>query len=368
MADADCFYRAKDALLGEGDVVAVAVSAGGKNDRHREKITDLLIDVFEKSKNGESLEKALVPIEKRLSELVERLKIKIDLIRELKDIERGALNRHSLDFLVSRGEYLYAKIFAAFVGLPFVDSRFLIKFAKNQIDWVRSTFAVREALRRSGRFLTGGFYGSDENGIIKLLPRGGGDVTGAILSKAVPCEEYVVFTDVDGILPCSPSVAEKAGYRRQVPLSEISYATADYLFDFGSPVIHSGVMAILNGSGVRVRVKNTFAPYNSGTLVLEKGSKREFCFAFGKYKELKERFKRRSEKSLYRDFLKSEESALLADDAVCLYLSPSDESDAAAKKIKDSSRSFFIVKNEEGTLIFLKYEKNKESSKNIFLK
>ncbi len=364
MADADCFFRAKDALLGEGDVVAVAVSAGGKSERHNEKVTDLLIGAFERSKRGESLEKALIPVERRLAELVGRLKIKIDLIGELKDIERGALYRPSLDFLVSRGEYLYAKIFAAFVGLPFVDSRFLIKFAKNQIDWDRSTFAVREALLRDGRFLTGGFYGSDENGRIKLLPRGGGDVTGAILSKAIPCEEYVIFTDVDGILPCSPSVAEKVlDRRRQIPLSEISYATADYLFDFGSPAIHSDVMGVLKGSSVSVRVKNTFAPYNSGTLVLERSAKREFCFSFGKYGELKRVFKRRAEKALYRDFLNSKESVFLEDDVLCLYLSPSEESDEAIKRIKDNRRAIFIVKNEEGALIFLKDWKNGKSVK-----
>ena len=111
--------------------------------------------------------------------------------------------------MVSRGEYLYAKIFAAFTGYKFVDSAEIVKFDNDgNLNVGFSELLIREKYRENDCFVTGGFYGSDPCGEIRLFPRGGGDVTGALLARALHAETYENYTDVDGVLPAPPLIVK----------------------------------------------------------------------------------------------------------------------------------------------------------------
>ena len=85
-------------------------------------------------------------------------------------------------YIASRGEYLSAKVLAAKLGVPFVDTQDLIKFGtKGELLLDISLDLLRARLADCGRAVLPGFYGSDKDGVVRTFSRGGSDITGAIV-------------------------------------------------------------------------------------------------------------------------------------------------------------------------------------------
>ena len=55
-------------------------------------------------------------------------------------------------------------------------------------------------------FIIPGFYGSFPNKDVKLMTRGGGDVTGAIVASLANADVYENWTDVSGVLMADPRI------------------------------------------------------------------------------------------------------------------------------------------------------------------
>ena len=173
-------------------------------------------------------------------------------------IEVGA---NDPDFIISRGEYLYSLMFSEFIGVAFVDAQDIFKFCGNgAINEEYTCFNIREKYKSVGKFVTGGFYGSDDFGKIKTFTRGGGDVSGAIAAKAINADLFVDFTDVDGVYAYDPKIiAQKS------PIPEISYTDLENMAKFGANVIHPEAVRILSLSETNTVIKNTFHPRKRGT-------------------------------------------------------------------------------------------------------
>ena len=62
--------------------------------------------------------------------------------------------------------------------------------------------------RISGGAVIPGFYGADDDGNVKTFSRGGSDITGAIVARAVGADVYENWTDVDGFLSTDPRIVE----------------------------------------------------------------------------------------------------------------------------------------------------------------
>ena len=347
--------------IGRNSIKVVAVSAGGKTFRDKDingdiKVTDELFSVYREIDSGKSPLKSFQNLIGRLARLVDELKIKIDIINELKEIGDETLQSSSPDFLVSRGEYLYAKIFAAFIGYEFVDSAEIIKFDNDgNLNVEFSEFLIREKYREADCFVTGGFYGSDANGKIRLFSRGGGDVTGAILARALNAEVYENYTDVDGVLPVPPDILKKIGANKRFskPLKELSFRQMEILTDFSVNVLHPDVLVLLDKSGIPVKILNTFNKYSSGTTISEGiTDSNEFLFAVEKSETIKKAIRKKQNRiKLYRMLLNYYKQTP-GNDRYAVYLSNSEESVIKSKMIS-SSFNVEVFSSREGNVLII---------------
>lgn len=354
MADADSLQRVAKLIGEKPEIKAVAVSAGGTSEEYKRKITDLLID-FKKSESlGISRLKAINEIERRLSELESGLKIRLNILDELLEIGRKLPNDLPSDFLLSRGEYFYAKAFSEFLSLPFVDSSEIIKFKGGVLNYGFTEFLIREKYREVGRFITGGFYGSDENGEIKTFPRGGGDITGAILAKALNAELYENYTDVDGVYPFPPKMIKKyvEGVAKKVkPLQKISFDTMLRLCDFSVPVVHSSAVEILKGTGIPIVVKNTFDRFKSGTFVSENCETENFCFAAESYEKIKAVLKNGRWDRTRAELSRAEKRGKTFENAVFAYMPNGKFTEEILQKITGNTPLDFKAATDEGIVV-----------------
>ncbi len=107
-----------------------------------------------------------------------------------------------------------------------------------------------------------GFIGATRKGIITTLGRGGSDYSGAILGAALDTDHLWIYTDVDGIMTADPRVAPTA---RVIPV--LSYGEVGELAYFGAKVLHPKTVQPMIDRGSPVRVRNTFNPTHTGTLI-----------------------------------------------------------------------------------------------------
>lgn len=373
MADANSFQRVAK-LIGENpEIQAVAVSAGGTSEEYKRKITDLLIDFKRGVSLGISRLKAINEIESRLIELENALKIKLNILDELLEIGRKLPNDLPSDFLLSRGEYFYSKALSEFLSLPVVDSAEIIKFKGGVLNYGFTEFLIKEKYREVGRFITGGFYGSDENGEIKTFPRGGGDITGAILAKALNAELYENYTDVDGVYPFSPEIVKKyaAGTGKTTkPLQKISFDDMLRLCDFSVPVIHSSAIEILRGTGIPIVVKNTFDRFKSGTLISENCETSEFCFAAEDYEKVKTAFEKDRWTKTRAEMSRVKKDGKVFQNAVFAYMPNCIFSEQVLKKITRDTPLVFKTKTDEGIVMATdktQFEKTEKEIFNLFI-
>lgn len=239
LADYSCFMRVVD-IVKSNEIPVVIVSApGGKN-----KITDLLIAAYERwveCGNVECYEFALA--QERIVELARCVGLNVDA--HISSIKAAINGGAGFDYAVSRGEFLCAKILAYALGYSFVDAIDCVKLTMDgEID-LKSTLAHSAAIKLP--CVIPGFYGKLPSGQIKLLPRGGSDLSGAAIAAALG-SEYQKWTDVDGIFDGHGEV-----------ISNLSYDEAERLCYFGASVMHYKSMALLKSRGVRLAVKNTFS-------------------------------------------------------------------------------------------------------------
>lgn len=327
--------------IGRESIKVAAVSAGGKIFRDAGvsgdiKVTDELFSIYREIGSGKSPLRSFGNLTERLAKLIDELKIEFNLVNELIKIGDETLKSSSPDFLVSRGEYLYAKIFAAFTGYKFVDSAEIVKFDNGgNLNVGFSEFLIREKYRENDCFVTGGFYGSDPCGEIRLFPRGGGDVTGALLARSLHAETYENYTDVDGVLPAPPLIVKNIETNKRFlkPLKELSFRQMEILTDFSVNVLHPDVLALLSETDIPIRISNTFNKYSAGTIISESvAGSDEFFFAVEKIGTIEKIAEKKQERiKIYRMF--SNKKRKSKDEGFAVYLSDCEESRVKAKII-----------------------------------
>lgn len=239
LADVGCFERVISIIKNNGIKVVLVSAPGGKI-----KITDLLISAYrawEESGRVECDELELAF--DRLKGIAQNVGLKID--SRISSIRSAINGGAGYDYTVSRGEYLTAKILASALNYNFVDALDCVKLTMDGEVDLRSTIAHSEAIKLP--CVIPGFYGKMPSGLIKLLPRGGSDISGAAIAAAVG-DEYHKWTDVDGVFDGHGGV-----------IKNLSYDEAERLCYFGASVMHYKSMALLKGRGVRLTVKNTFS-------------------------------------------------------------------------------------------------------------
>lgn len=381
MANASAMRRAAE-LSGADVIGPIAVSAGGRV-ANEKKVTDELIAAHSSFCRGEGERKIFSSLCSRLSALAEELRINFNVTDELMKIGYEESKSSSPDFLISRGEYLYSKIFAELTARPFVDCAEIIRFNDSGApDYEFSRYLVREKYRELGGFVTGGFYGSDPRGKIRLFPRGGGDITGSLLALGTNADEYLNFTDVDGVLNFPPSFAARFAEKTSVaepvsavvprPLKKISFSRMERLCDFSVNVFHADALNALKGSGIPVRIKNTFNKYAEGTSITEKSEiteesegNDEFFFVSDKFGTIKNTLSSKKEEvGLYAEFLSQAKNAVGDEDEI-FYFSDCDKS-AELTEILRIKLKYPVFRAKEGYIAVVKKGEFLPEIKKIF--
>ena len=263
MANAASIAQVRDIVLGDSDAKYVVVSAPGKRESSDTKVTDLLIKLF--NEQTEAGKRGVMDIiAARFDEIVKGLGVSIDLSDDLGEIFTRAAGGASYDYVVSRGEFLSAKVLAALIGYEFVDAAEIVRFdASGALDDELTQKLASSRLLAAGKAVVPGFYGSMPDGSVKAFSRGGSDVSGAIVARAVSASVYENWTDVDGFMICdprivrSPKVIEMLTYRE---LRELSY--------MGASVLHPEAVFPVKKAGIPINIRNTFSPEAKGTMIV----------------------------------------------------------------------------------------------------
>ena len=265
LADGTNILKVCDILKSNPQRKFVVVSAPGKRFSGDIKVTDLLYQCFREATEKGDCSETFAKIRKRFTSIVEELGMTgFDIASILDETEKQIDEQRSADFTASRGEYLNARIIAAKLGWTFVDAKDIIFFNESgALDEARSYPEIARRLKECSGAVIPGFYGTDCNGKIKTFSRGGSDISGSIVARAVDAELYENWTDVSGFLACDPRIVnspEKIEVISFKELRELSY--------MGANVLHADSIFPVRKGDIPIKIKNTFRPEDAGTLIL----------------------------------------------------------------------------------------------------
>lgn len=238
----------------------VVVSAPGKASGYK-KVTDMLIEVVNTSPEERVI--AFEPIKQRFVKLCSGLGLGVDFLSADFAIINNELPNSDYDYIVSRGEFLCAKILAALLGYEFIDATTLIRFKDKTYDDEYTETVCEMALRKQTCAVIPGFYGSNQYGKVVTFSRGGSDISGAIIARAVNADEYENFTDVDGFMTCDPRLVPHASI-----IDLLTYKELRELAYMGANVLHPDSIFPVRKANIPIHILNTFNPTAKGTRIV----------------------------------------------------------------------------------------------------
>lgn len=264
LADAVQFKKVHDIVKDNEERRYVVVSAPGKRFKDDNKITDLLYLTHAHLKFSVPYAPVLKLIEDRFNEIKDELNLDIDLHSEFETIRNMLDNKCDEDYIVSRGEYLSAKLMASYLKCDFIDSKDVIFFKYDgTVDKKKTNEKLGSALSKSSKAIIPGFYGSYPDGSIKTFSRGGSDITGSIVASVAKADMYENWTDVSGFLMADPRIV-----KNPLPINKITYQELRELSYMGASVLHDEAVFPVRQAGIPINIRNTNEPDNPGTVIV----------------------------------------------------------------------------------------------------
>ena len=240
-------------------------SAPGKRFPEDTKVTDLLYACYNKAAAGEDFSRELKEISDRYYEIIRGLELSLSLEEEFQQIEKDFKAQAGTDYAASRGEFLNGKIMAAYLGFEFIDAASVIRFDKNgNFDADKTDSLLAKRLAKCERAVIPGFYGAMEDGMVKTFSRGGSDITGSLVAKAVHADLYENWTDVSGFLVTDPRIVDDPAV-----IETITYRELRELSYMGATVLHEDAIFPVQKEGIPINIRNTNRPEDKGTLIVE---------------------------------------------------------------------------------------------------
>lgn len=260
------FEKVKRIIEADEARKVIVVSAPGKQNNKDNKVTDLLYLLYYHMEYGVEYETIFKEIKNRYLEITKDLSLGISLEEDFKMIEDKIKAKNiSQEELVSRGEYLQAKILASFIGYKFIDAKDIIRFDYDtKVNTIETYKNIKEVFNEYERIVIPGFYGCYPDGNYCLFSRGGSDVTAAYIAAALDADLYENWTDVEGIHMASPKIIKDA--------KKITYVTYDELRELsymGASVIHEETIIPLEPKAIPLEILDTNHSENRGTLILK---------------------------------------------------------------------------------------------------
>lgn len=286
--DADAFARVAMIVGDQKKLAPVVVTSA------MAKVTDALLAAFDLAKKGDA-EAAIGSLEPhferhlavsrelttpdRQQAFAKELELaKQDLTDLFVRVSRRSISLALLkDAVVSFGEQLSSRLLADVFtakGLKarHMDSRRLIvtddEFGAATPVWDETEKLLKLDLGPSiaaGEIpVMGGFVAGNRNGDTTVLGRGGSDYSAALVGAALDAREIQIWTDVTGVLTTDPRLCPDA---RTLPL--LSYEEAAELAYFGAKVLHPKTIQPAVDHAIPIRVCNSHAPEELGTMIRE---------------------------------------------------------------------------------------------------
>ena len=263
LADASQFRKCADIIKAEPERRLVVVSAPGKRSEDDQKVTDMLIAAAEK--DGEEARDILSKVQSRYKVLVRSLGVSVNIDEEFEKIASGLGDPLKKDYIISRGEYLNARIMAEFIGYEFIDAEGTIFLdEEGRYDEEKTREVLGSLLTDHDHAVIPGFYGTLPDGRLGTFPRGGSDITGAVVAAAAGADVYENWTDVSGFLMADPRIVD---HPLSVPV--ITYKELRELSYMGAAVLHEETVFPVTRVGIPIHIRNTNRPEDSGTLIVK---------------------------------------------------------------------------------------------------
>ena len=265
LASAKQFKKVGDIIRADKSRRYVVPSAPGKRNKNDTKVTDMLYACYEAASTGASYGKLLSAIKERYEQIIDGLELNLNLDYEFKTIEENFIAKKGSDYAASRGEYLNGIIMSHYLGYEFIDAAEVIFFDENGTFLSEKTNEeLSERLAHTERAVIPGFYGSNPDGTIHTFSRGGSDITGSIVARAIHADLYENWTDVSGFLVTDPRIVKDPEV-----ISTITYRELRELSYMGATVLHEDSIFPLRQEGIPIHVLNTNAPQDPGTMIVE---------------------------------------------------------------------------------------------------
>lgn len=265
LANSDQFRKVGEIIRSEESRRYVVPSAPGKRFPEDTKVTDLLYACYNKAAVGEDFSRELKEISDRYYEIIRGLELPLSLEEEFQQIEKDFKAQAGTDYAASRGEFLNGKIMAAYLGFEFIDAVSVIRFDKNgNFDADKTDSLLAKRLAKCERAVIPGFYGAMEDGMVKTFSRGGSDITGSLVAKAVHADLYENWTDVSGFLVTDPRIVDDPAV-----IETITYRELRELSYMGATVLHEDAIFPVQKEGIPINIRNTNRPEDKGTLIVE---------------------------------------------------------------------------------------------------
>ena len=265
LASAKQFKKVGDIIRADKSRRYVVPSAPGKRNKNDTKVTDMLYACYEAASTGASYGKLLSAIKERYEQIIDGLELNLNLDYEFKTIEENFIAKKGSDYAASRGEYLNGIIMSHYLGYEFIDAAEVIFFDENGTFLSEKTNEeLSERLAHTERAVIPGFYGSNPDGTIHTFSRGGSDITGSLVAKAINANLYENWTDVSGCLVTDPRIVKNPEV-----IHTITYMELRELAYMGASVLHEDAIFPVRKAGIPINIRNTNRPEDDGTMIVE---------------------------------------------------------------------------------------------------
>jgi aspartate kinase len=267
VADANQLKKIENILSLDETRRIVVVSAPGKRNPEETKITDLLYKVYRLASEKLDFSVPFQLIQERFEGIATELNIDYDVKSELEEISntlKSSPENVTVDYVVSRGEYLSARLVSVFLGAEFIDGVDLIEI-DHYYRIAESTYeTISNKIDPNKKYVVPGFYGRDKKGAVKTFSRGGSDITGAIIAQGIKASVYENWTDVSGLLMADPRIVDNP-----LPMEHVSYREIRELSYSGANVFHDEAISPCKLVGLPINIRNTNRPEDPGTIIGE---------------------------------------------------------------------------------------------------
>ena len=284
VATAEKIRQVEEIIKSDESRKYIVVSAPGESVSGEKKVTDHLKNIAKYGKHpktkGISEEQSKKFVEDRIQMISEELGVGDSLTKALekelhKRLKAGYPSEEEReDAIAAFGEEANAKMIAQYLSgkgmkAEYVDPKdigFLVteEFSNAQLLDASYQRIAKGLKDKEGMVIFPGFFGYTESGKRATFSRGGSDLTGAILAKAMDAEVYENWTNVDGILMADPRIVDKPELIKSITYEELRELSSN-----GMEVFHDEAMFPVIEAHIPTNLRNTNNPSNPGTFIFE---------------------------------------------------------------------------------------------------